>query len=106
MIDLDPDAKLNRVCSRGIVSKRDMLQLRYESYVRSEMHRRLSAQLGACLLNDGALRITEGKYETSYEVDLYVLTSDQLEKYVQRRAERLGRYPTVRFAEDDTIQPT
>lgn len=90
--DLDPDARLNRIAARLVVSNIEM-KADYEGYVESHMHKKLANLLASTLVRDGGMRKEVGKYSTEYAVDLYCLTSDQLEKYVQRRAERLGYGP-------------
>ena len=52
------------------------------------IQKRLVEQLAVQLTSD-CTQITEEKYSTEYRLKVYVLTPDQLEKYVQRRAERL-----------------
>lgn len=64
-----------------------------DSMFRQRLYEQLAGALTDCV------RIEEGVYMRKYHMQVYVLTPDQLEKYVQRRADRLypGR-PDVRWA--------
>ena len=88
MIDFDSDAKLNILGARWNVSRTMIEQERAPDFVRELAFSRLREQL-ASELSISAMQVTGNKYSVDYEIRLYVLTPDQLEKYVQRRAERL-----------------
>lgn len=90
-IDFDADAKLNMVTARFTVSHA-VKPPGADGLLHSMVFERLRDQVARVLTSD-AVRKTEGIYSTDYEVRLYVLTPDQLEKYVQRRAERIGSLP-------------
>jgi hypothetical protein len=92
-IDFDPDAKLNQIGARFTVSNAEN-DRRAASLIHSMAFQRLRDQLSS-LLSQDAMRITPNKYSTDYEIRLYVLTADQLEKYVQKRAERMGYLPSA-----------
>lgn len=98
-IDFDSDAKLNTLSARYTVSHAAERQSA-DRMVRSMAFQRIRDYL-ARELADSAIRVTEEKYSTDFEVRVYVLTPDQLEKYVQRRAERLGYLPS-QIVEDRT----
>lgn len=55
------------------------------------IRRRMAEQLATKLTED-CMQVTKEKYSTEYRLQVYVLTPDQLEKYVQRRAEQLSPY--------------
>lgn len=92
-INFDSSAKLNLVGGRWSVSKNGYLQQGEEIADRMAFDR-LRDQL-ASLLTKEAVRKTENTYSVDYEIRLYVLTPDQLEKYVQRRAMEYGYRPVV-----------
>jgi hypothetical protein len=91
--DFDPDAKLNQIGARFTVNNLER-DKQTERMVDRMIFDRMCGQL-ASILSVEAMRRTEGVYSTDYEIRLYVLTPDQLEKYVQRRAERLGYKPAA-----------
>jgi hypothetical protein len=88
MIDFDDEAKLNQIGARFTVNNLERSQMTTDMVERM-MFDRMRSQL-AGLITREAVRVTEGAYHTEYETRLYVLTPGQLEKYVQRRAERIG----------------
>lgn len=81
----DPEAKLN--VYGGILIENTRANLN-TALPRSMIRRQLLEQLAATLASD-AVTVTETKYTKEHRLQVYVLTSDQLEKYVQRRAEEL-----------------
>lgn len=83
--DNDPDAKLNVYGGLIVENTRGMLNT---GITESMMAKRLIEQLAVNLAHD-AVTITETKYSKEHRLQVYVLTPAQLEKYVQRRAERL-----------------
>lgn len=106
MISLDPDAKLNLVSATAIISRMELSLCRErESVVLDAMRRRMASQLASLLTQESALERTDAQYGREYRARFYVVTPMQLEKYVQRRAERLGYASPVRFLEDDYIKP-
>lgn len=67
---------------RGLVGTpipTDMIRKRLTAFLASEISR--------------CVQVTEDKYSTEYRLEVYVLTADQVERLVQRRAERL--YPGI-----------
>lgn len=94
--DSDPDAKLNSYGGQIIENKSGLVGTGLH---RSMMVRRLMEQLAANLA-DGAVVTTEDAYTVQHKLQVYVLTPTQLERYVQRRAERLHKtLPDVRWVE-------
>lgn len=81
----DPEAKLNVYGGLIIENRRGRLDT---SVPHSMMTQRLYQQLAANLASD-AVTVEESLYAKEYRLQVYVLTPAQLEKYVQRRAERL-----------------
>jgi len=83
--DHDVEANLNTYGGRIVENK---VSLTGSGVPRSMMVKRLYEQLAVNLAYD-AVTTTEDKYSVTHDLRVYVLTPEQLEKYVQRRAERL-----------------
>jgi tRNA(His) 5'-end guanylyltransferase len=92
-MDRDPDAKLQVIAARATANH---MSPHSDGMLHSMMRQRLTEQLASVLASD-AMVVTKQKYHTEFEVRCYVLTHDQLEKYVQRRAERLSMHPNYIF---------
>ena len=81
----DPEARLNVYGGTLIENTRANLNT---SITRSMIREKLIAQLATTLASE-AVTVTETAYTKEHRLQVYVLTSAQLEKYVQRRAEIL-----------------
>ena len=93
----DPEAKLNRYGGLLVENKRGQTDT---GAPHSMMRKRLLEQFANNLAHD-AVTITETRYTKEYRLEVYVLTTAQLEKYVQHRAERLfPSMPSVRWADE------
>lgn len=92
--DSDPEAKLNTYGGRVIENKRSRVDT---GVPRGMMRQRLIEQLASTLVDD-AVTVTDTAYDRTHELRVYILTSSQLEKYVQHRVERLHpSIPSVRW---------
>ena len=81
----DIGAKLNTYGGIAMVNKSGLVD---DNLLDSMVRRRLVEQFAATLAHDAIIK-TDKVYSYEYRLQVYVLTPDQLEKYVQRRAERL-----------------
>ena len=90
-MNFDPDAPIaqTQIGARVTVSKSGLEPEVAIRRMKSMIRARLSEQLAATLSNSAIIH-TAGKYSDEYEVRVYVLTSDQLERLVQERARCSG----------------
>jgi len=64
--------------------------------VPTNMIRQRLLHMLAAEVSGHCVKVTEDEYSTEYRVEVYVLTAGQLERLIQRRAERLyGSTPSV-----------
>ena len=97
--DSDPECRLNVY---GGLLVENTGGMRNTGLADSMMRQRLYDQLAGHLAAD-AVTVTETPYTREHRLQVYVLTSAQLEKYVQRRAEKLHpSIPSVRWEEYGT----
>ena len=95
MFNNKPDAPLSVYRVRAVENNRGLLASGLPNQM---IVRRLVEKLAADLVHQ-CVTVVAGKYETTYSLDVCILTHDQLEGYVQRRAERLhDSRPDVRLA--------
>lgn len=83
--EYDVEAKLNVYGGVAMVNKAGLVD---DGLIESMTRRRLVEQLASTLVRDAIFKTDKG-YSYEYRLQVYVLTPDQLEKYVQRRAERM-----------------
>jgi hypothetical protein len=92
-VNYDTEAKLNYLTARITVARNG--KEKDGELIGKNMIRRQLAEYLAQEVVASALVVKEEIYSTLYEVRLIVLTSDQLEKYVARRARDYGYIPQV-----------
>lgn len=66
-----------------------------ESMVRSELRSRLSE-----MIMDVALNVRREDYHTTYAVDAYILTPDELAKLITEEAQKMVRYVVPEIQHD------
>jgi hypothetical protein len=81
----DTEAKLNIYGGVAMVNKSGLVD---DKLIGSMVRSRLVEQFACTLAQDAIIKTDKG-YSYEYHLQVYVLTPAQLEKYVQRRAERL-----------------
>jgi hypothetical protein len=84
-MNYDPDAHPTRYGGELIENKMSMTR---SNVPRSMITRRLIEQLAAHLASD-AIQTTEEAYSVTHRLRVYVMSPEQFERAVQRRAERL-----------------
>lgn len=97
----DPESKLNVYGGLLVENTKGMLGTGVPtSMIRQRLYKQLANQLTA-----DAVTVTETEYTREHRLQVYVLTPAQLEKYVQRRAERLYKSsPDVKWVDYEQVQ--
>jgi hypothetical protein len=83
--DSDSNARLQQMH----VSVRESKGGAINTPIPTTMIRERLVHMLAGLLTGDCVKVIEEEYSTEYRLDVYVLTADQLERLVRRRAERM-----------------